>query len=51
MFGARILTMRASKTLGGGCGDASIEAVWKKGQFNDKYDPNKYRQDICRAWM
>lgn len=31
--------------------DATILAVWQKGQPVSGYDSNKYRKDVCGAWM
>lgn len=30
---------------------AQIDAVWSKGLIVQGYDPNKYRQDACNAWI
>jgi hypothetical protein len=31
--------------------DQTIQQVWEKGTIVPGYDPAKYRQDKCRAWM
>jgi len=36
---------------GGGFDQATIEAVWRRGQVVSGYDPSRYRKDACGAWM
>ena len=36
---------------GRGFDQATIEAVWRKGQAVAGYDPAVYRKDVCGAWM
>jgi hypothetical protein len=31
--------------------DEDINKVWVKGTVVPGYDPNKFRQDVCSAWM
>ena len=40
-----------TNTRGGGFDNATIEAVWKKGQIVAGYDEKVYRKDTCGAWM
>jgi 5-methylcytosine-specific restriction endonuclease McrA len=44
---------RSASTTGGGSqfSDAHIEAVWKKGQVDHRYDPNVFRSDVYGSWM
>ena len=41
----------SSTSTGGAFSDATIEYVWRKAQIVQGYDPNKYRQDRCGAWI
>ncbi len=38
-----------SRTAGSGFDEVTIQAVWNKGQIITGVDPNRYRQDQCRA--
>ncbi len=41
-----------NSTAGGGYFDqATVNAVWMKGQIVEGYDPNDYRKDRCSAWI
>lgn len=31
--------------------DEDIKNVWTKGAIFPGYDPNQFRQDVCKAWM
>ena len=31
--------------------ESTIQAVWEKGRVVSGYDPDKFRQDACTAWM
>ena len=44
---------RNANTTGGGRSfdEATIQAVWNKGQATTGNDPNIWRMDACGAWM
>jgi len=31
--------------------EETVQKVWEKGSVVDGYDPAKWRQDTCKAWM
>jgi hypothetical protein len=31
--------------------EEKINKVWEKAQIVENYDPTKYRQDVCNAWI
>ncbi len=42
---------RSSTSGGRSFDEATITAVWKKGQIVANNDPNVWRKDACGAWM